>query len=147
MTRRIVTPPEIMGDDAFVVIKSITMEESKDLRNKSVEMDESTKAERDKTIKDYADKNDLEVGKMTDEQMGMAIYGTPVYEKIEGFRRGFYADYVLDWNWVTGNTDENGKDIPMDKPHKNPAVFGTLTAQEFQYISGLFAPAENNEKK
>lgn len=147
MTKRIVTPPEIMGEDAFVIIKAITMDEAKDLRHRSVAIDDSTKVERDETIKAYADKNNLDPKSLTDEQLALAIYGTPVYEKIEAFRRGFYADFVLDWNWVTENNDDNGNAIPMAKPHHNPAVFSTLTAQEFQYIASLFEVSETTEKK
>lgn len=144
--KKIVTPVEIQGDDAYVIIKNITIDEAKKLQELSISIDKRLTPERNKLYADYAKENDLEVGELTDSQKAIALSNSESVKEAETFFYKYYADYVMDWNWVTENLDTDGNPVPMNKPHGNPEVFGTLTAQEFGYIQSLFQEDSKNEK-
>lgn len=138
--KRIVTPIEIQGEDAFVTIKAITIDEAKALQDLSIKIDKELEPERKRLLEQYAVENGLEVKDLTDTQKIIALADSQAVKEAEKFFYKYYADYVMDWNWVLED------DTPMNKPHGNPDVFGTLTAQEFGYIQSLFQQDSKNEK-
>lgn len=146
-TKTIVTPTEIQGENAWVKIKSITIQEAKDLQNLSIEIDEKLKPERERLFNEFAIENNLDVKSLTDTQKAQAMINSESAKEAERFLYSYYADYVLGWNWVTEKNDENGEPIPMAQPYKNPDVFETLTVQEFSYIQSLFKDESTSEKK
>lgn len=146
-TKTIVTPIEIQGTDAWVKIKSITIQEAKDLQNLSIQIDEKIKPERERLFKEFADKNNLDVKALDDSQKSQAMLNSEATKEAEKFLYSYYADYVLGWNWVTEKNDDNGEPIPMPQPYKNPNVFETLTVQEFTHIQSLFKDDATSEKK
>lgn len=144
--KKIVTPVEIQGDDAYVVIKNITIDEAKKLQDLSIEIDKKLKPEREKLFSDYAQENSKDVKDLTDSEKSIALSNSDVVKKSEEFLYKYFADYVMDWNWVTENFDDSGNPVPMNKPHGNPDVFGSLTGQEFNYIQSLFKEDSKSEK-
>lgn len=139
--KTIVTPTEIQGDDAFVKIKNITVNEAKELQQLSMEIDKRLQPERERLFQVYATKNDIDVKDLNDSQKYQALEGSEIIKESETFFYKYYADYVMGWNWVL----ETGE--PMPQPNNNPEVFGTLTAQEFIYIQSLFKQDDIAEKK
>lgn len=139
--KKIVTPVEIQGDDAFVSIKNITVNEAKELQQLSMDIDKRLQPERERLFAVYATKHDKKVDELTDSDKFQALEGSEIIKESESFFYKYYSDYVMGWNWVL----EDG--TPMNQPHGNPEVFGTLTAQEFIYIQSLFKQDEIAEKK
>ena len=144
--KKIVTPVEIQGDDAYVVIKNITIDEAKKLQELSIEIDKKLQPERNRLIDEYAKANNKDVKELTDSEKSIALADSELVKEAEKFFYKYFSDYVMDWNWVTENLDESGNPIPMNKPNSNPDVFGTLTAQEFGYIQSLFKEDSKAEK-
>lgn len=139
--KKIVTPVEIQGDDAYVSIKNITVNEAKELQQLSMDIDKRLQPERERLFKVFAEKNNKSVNDLTDSDKFQALEGSEIIKESESFFYKYYSDYVMGWNWVL----EDG--TPMDQPYGNPDVFGTLTAQEFVYIQSLFKQDELAEKK
>jgi hypothetical protein len=146
-TKTITTPIDIQGENAWVKIKSITIQEAKDLQNLSIEIDNRIKPERERLFKEFADSNNLDVKSLDDSQKVQAMLNSEATKEAEKFLYSYYADYVLGWNWVTEKDDENGEPIPMAQPYHNPDVFETLTVQEFSHIQSLFKDETASEKK
>lgn len=144
--KKIVTPVEIQGDDAYVVIKNITIDEAKKLQELSISIDKKLQPERNRLFEEYAKANDKDVKELTNGEKTIALANSISVKEAEKFFYQYYSDYVMDWNWVTENIDESGNPVPMNKPHGNPDVFGTLTAQEFGYIQSLFQEDSKSEK-
>lgn len=139
--KKIVTPVEIQGDDAYVSIKNITVNEAKELQQVSMDIDKRLQPERERLFAVYATKHDKKIDELTDSDKFQALEGSEIIKESETFFYNYYSNYVMDWNWVLENGD------PMPKPHNNPEVFGFLTAQEFIYIQSLFKQDEVAEKK
>ena len=129
-----------MGEDAWVKIKSITLDESKEFQNQSARMDKEIRPIREQLFKEFADENGLDVKELTNLQKTTAVMGNEIVKKAEDFFLSFFAKYVIDWNWVL----EDGSDMP--KPFNNPEIFGKLTDIEFSYIQGLFNTKETDVK-
>jgi hypothetical protein len=138
--KTIVTPVEIMGEDAWVKIKNITIDEAKEFQRLSMQMDKEIKPEKERLYQLYADENELDVKALTDEQKSIAITGSELVVKAEKFFYDYFARYVMDWNWVL----EDGSEMP--KPSVNPEIFGKLTGKEFEYIQSLFKQDEKDSK-
>lgn len=140
--KTIPTPEEIQGEGAWVKIKEITVNEAEEYQNLTVEMDKKFNPRRQELFKAFADENKLSVDELDDTQKTMAVMGSELIEESKKFFYDYYSKYVIEWNWVK---DEVGN--PMEQPFNNPVVFGSLTAQEFNYIQDLFRAKESDEKK
>lgn len=145
--KTIVTPEEIQGEGAWVKIRNITVNEAEELQQKSVEIDKELQPERERLLNEFAKENNLEVDKLTDTQKIIALSKSELVKKAKDFFNGYFSEYVIEWNWVTEKLDaKSNEPIPMEQPFHNPDVFGTLTAQESDYIQSLFKQSEKSEK-
>lgn len=138
--KTIVTPVEIMGDEAWIKIKNITLEEAREFQNLSHEMDKKVKPERQKLYEEFAAENDKKVKELTDTEKAMAVMGSELVTTAENFFYDYFSRYVLDWNWV----EADGSAMP--KPANNPLAFAKLTGQEFEWIQNQFKQDEKATK-
>ena len=139
--KTIVTPIEIQGDDAWVKIKSITIDEAKELQAITVKIDKELEPERQALFEKYAADKNKPVSELTETEKLTALSDSDIVKKSEEFLYKYLSDYVMGWNWVLED------ETPMLQPHKNPDAFGILTTDEFKYIRSLFETSSTEEKK
>lgn len=138
--KTIITPVEIMGEDAWIKIKAITLEEAREFQRLSHDMDKRVKPERQRLYQVFADENEKKVKDLTDNEKAMAVMGSDLVTEAETFFYNYFAKYVLDWNWV----EADGSD--MAKPVNNPEIFAKLTGAEFEWIQNQFKQDEKETK-
>lgn len=134
--KTIATPIELMGDDAWITYRPITINEARELQEKSTDIQKR----QDKALSDYAKNLGVSVDVLTDEQKNKAYDEAGLTSEVIDFSDREFAKYILDWNWVFENNE------PMPKPCEDYTVLGKLYPDEYQYIMSLFRPKENTEK-
>lgn len=143
--REIQTPENIMGDGAWVKMIDITVDQANEYRSQVMKIEKRLEPERKRLFEEFAIANSTEDEKLdpknlTDTQKALAVEGSEILKEAETFFYNYFSTYISDWNWV----NEDGSD--MEKPYKNPAVFGKLTSREFEYLQSLFSKDEIETK-
>lgn len=143
--REIPTPVDIMGEDAWVKMIDITVDQTNEYRAQVMKFEKRLEPERKRLFEEYAianstDDEKLDPKNLTDTQKALAVEGSEILKEAEAFFYNYFSTYISDWNWVL----DDGSDMP--KPYKNPEIFGKLTKREFEYIQSLFNEDEKTTK-
>lgn len=128
--------PEIQGDDSYIKYRPVTIEEARELRTKSNEIQKL----QDKALVDYAVSQNKAVADLSDEEKEIAYETSGLTDDLLGFADKQLSKFILDWNWV----DDDG--TPLPKPKDDYTVLGKLYTHEYSFIMRLFNPDENNAK-
>ena len=130
------TPVEIMGEDAYVKYRPLTMNEARELREKVGAIEEK----RQSALTDYCGKNDKVITELTDDERNTAYTEAGLTDELLDFADREFSKFIIEWNWVYDD------DTPMPQPSEDYKVLGQLYGHEYRYIMSLFNPDENTEK-
>lgn len=134
--KKVPTPVEIMGEDAYVIYRPITVQEARDLRSKAGEIEKQTQS----ALEKYAKENNKAIADLTDSDKDKAYGDSGLTDELVNYADREFSKYILEWNWVDDN------DEPMPMPKDDYTVMGKLYPHEYNYIMSLFTPDEQTEK-
>lgn len=130
-----IATPEIQGDDSFVKYRPITLEEARNLRDKSKEVS----VKQDRALRDYAEGNNKSILDLTSEDKESAYVQSGLTDDLLYFADQQLSRLIVEWNWV----DDDGN--PLPQPRDDFKVLGKLYTHEYSFLMKLFNPEDNSK--
>lgn len=130
-----VPTPTIQGDDSYIKYRPITMNEARDLREKTKEIENK----RTKALADYSAKINKPVADFTEDETNLAFEYAGLTDEVLNFIYKEFSKFILEWNWV----DDDGK--PLAQPNTDYKVLGVLYSHEYNFILNLFNPQDTEK--